>query len=318
MAWLAAREALHQASLKEVAATGLTGSIGWPEQSSHSTYPCHPHQGLDWLAGQLQLTGLRRLCLSACAASTQAVGDAMRWIRLGRVSSCLVVGSDTRLHPAGMMGYFKLGTLETRFHLQPTAASRPFSKDRGGFVIGEGAAALVLEREDLALQRGAKPLARLTGFAATNDAFRLTDPEPGGSSLSRCLSMALDDASISPDKVNYLNLHGTGTAANDTAEISALRQVFGPILSRIPAGSFKSMIGHLAMAAGAIEITGSILALQHQHLPPNLNLEIPDPDCHGPFWIQHPGLQGKFQRTLKCSAGLGGQNAALVIETPAS
>lgn len=314
MAWLAATEALAHASQPDPATLALTGAIGWPEQTPQSLSPFALSQSLDWLAAQLRLGGSRRACLSACAASTQAIGDAVRWIRSGRVIRCLVVGADTRLHPAGIFGYARLGALETRFSSRPTAASRPFDAHRGGFVIGEGAGALVLEDATAARQRGAPILAFIRGHATTADAYRLTDPEPEGQSAARCLCQALVDAAIQPHQVDYLNLHGTGTPANDTAEAAALRLALGPALRTIPAGSFKSMTGHLAMAAGALETVGTILALRHRLLPPNLNLETPDPACAGPDYLGNTPRPAAIRHALKSSQGFGGQNASLVLE----
>jgi len=314
LAWLAAREALAQAGSPPTAPMALAAAIGWPGGSAPPPEPTALDAPARWLARLLGLEGPVRVCLSACAASTQALGDAARWIRSGRARQCLVVGGDTRLHPAGILGYARLGALETRHHSRPTAASRPYDRSRGGFVIGEGAGALLLEEASHARERGARILAWLRGHAATNDAFRLTDPDPAGTATARAITLALHDARLAPEAVDCLNLHGTGTPANDQAEAAALRLAFGPSLSRIPAGSLKSMIGHLAMAAGAVESAATVLTLQNRLLPPNLNLEDLDPACAGPDYVGSRARPAAIRYALKTSQGFGGQNAAAVFE----
>lgn len=317
LAWIAATAALDQAGATAFPETALAAAIGWPEGSDPPPAPVALDAPAAWLATALGLGGPRRVCLSACAAATQALGDAARWIRSGRVRQCLVVGSDSRLHRPGILGYARLGALETRSTSRPAAASRPFDRARGGFVIGEGAGALFLEEGGHARARGARVLAWLRGHAATNDAFRLTDPDPAGTATARAITLALRDAGVSADAVGYLNLHGTGTPANDQAEAAALRLAFGPALSRIAAGSNKSMIGHLAMAAGAVETVATVLALHHQLLPPNLNLDNPDPACAGPDYITGAARPAAVRWAVKTSQGFGGQNAAVVLEASA-
>jgi 3-oxoacyl-[acyl-carrier-protein] synthase II len=314
LAWIAAREALDQAQTPSLQEMALAASIGWPEGDDPPAAPVALNAPAAWLATELGLGGPRRVCLSACAASTQALGDAARWIRSGRVRQCLVVGADSRLHRPGILGYARLGALETRFASRPAAASRPFDRARGGFVIGEGAGALVLEEGSHARARGARILAWLRGHAATNDAYRLTDPDPTGAATARAITLALQDAGLPPSAVGYLNLHGTGTPVNDQAEAAALRLAFGPALARIAAGSYKSMIGHLAMAAGAVETVGTVLALLNQWLPPNLNLDDLDPACVGPDYISGAPRPAAVRWAVKSSQGFGGQNAAVVLE----
>lgn len=314
MAWLAAREAWIQAGSPDPAPLALAAAIGWAGGSAPPPESAALDAPARWLAASLGLQGPCRVCLSACAAATQALGDAARWIRSGRARQCLVVGADTRLHRCGILGYARLGALETRHSTRPSAASRPFDRARGGFVIGEGAGALLLEDAAQARARGARILAWLRGHAATNDAYRLTDPDPAGTATARAITLALQDAGLTSADVGYLNLHGTGTPANDRAEAAALRLAFGPALSRILSGSIKSMIGHLAMAAGAVESVATVLSLQHRLLPPNLNLEELDPECAGPDYIIHRARPADVRFALKTSQGFGGQNAAAVFE----
>lgn len=313
MAWLAAREALARSGTPPEKAT-LCAAIGWPLDPAAPPGSRVPLDAApSWLGNQLGLRGPHWTCYSACAASTQAIGDALRLLRSGEATACLVVGADTRLHPLGVTGYAKLGALAGDHASAPARACRPFDRARTGFVIGEGAGALVLETLDTARARGAEILGLVLSAAATCDAFRPTDPEPSGAQAARCLQLALDRAGLRPDQVDALNLHGTGTPANDRAEAAALRTVFGPALERIPAGSFKSLIGHLAMAAGIVECIGAVMALRHGLLPPNRNLDDPDPDCAGPDYVRGGARKGNFRTVLKGSFGFGGQNAAVVL-----
>jgi len=308
----ALREALIQASLPDTSSLALCGAVGWP------AWPSLPDnsfgRGLDTLAAENGIRGPVLSCLSACAASTQAVGDAIRLLRRGEAEAVAVVGADTRLYPFALWGYHQLGALTTQHKEAPARACRPFDRDRAGFVIGEGAGALVLETESRARARGAAAGGFVLGAASTCDAFRLTDPEPEGTAASRCLELALARAGLQPPDIGYANLHGTGTPANDRAEVAVLRRVFGGALDRIPCGSFKSLTGHLSMAAGAVEIIGTLLALRHGILPPNRNLEHIPEDCAGPDWIRNTPREASPRFALKASYGFGGQNSAVVLE----
>lgn len=308
----ALQEALNQASLSDTSSIALCGAVGWPAWPSlpDNSFGC----GLEALAVENGIRGPVLSCLSACAASTQAVGDAVRLLRRGEADVVAVVGADTRLYPLALLGYHQLGALTTHHKEAPTRACRPFDRDRAGFVIGEGAGALVLETESRARARGAAACGYVLGAASTCDAYRLTDPEPEGTAAARCLELALVRAGLQPSDIGYANLHGTGTAANDRAEVAVLRRVFGETLGRVPCGSFKSMTGHLSMAAGAVEIIGSLLALHHGILPPNRNLENIPEDCLGPDWICNGPRQASPRFALKASYGFGGQNSAVVLE----
>ncbi|MDX6765868.1 MAG: beta-ketoacyl-[acyl-carrier-protein] synthase family protein [Candidatus Methylacidiphilales bacterium] len=308
----ALREALRQASLTDAVSVGLCGAVGWPAwPAKNENGFAH---GLDTLAREHNFRGPVLSCLSACAASTQAMGDAVRLLRNGEAAAVAVVGADTRLYPLALLGYHQLGALTTHHREDPARACRPFDRDRAGFVIGEGAGALVLETESKAHARGAKVWGFIRGTASTCDAFRLTDPEPGGVIAARCLEEAITRAGLEPADIGYANLHGTGTPANDRVEVAVLRRVFGEKLGQVPCGSFKSMIGHLSMAAGAVEIIGTLLALRFGVLPPTRNLDHISEDCLGPDWIQNSPRQATPRFALKASYGFGGQNSTVVLE----
>jgi len=291
---------------------GLSSALGWgwPE-SEPWQIPAPEASGEQLLARHFQLNGPLSTCLSACAASTQALGDACRLLRSGQADIMLAGGADSRLHLLGASGYSLLGALTRDGETHAESASRPFNHDRNGFVMGEGAAFVVLESAGHAQKRRAQILGRILGQAANCDASQLTDPAPDGRYAADCIRLALQRSGLETSAVDYINAHGTGTPANDRSEIAALQMVFGPALPSIPISSFKSMFGHLSMAAGAIETVGTLLALQHGRLPPTLN-------CHQPEW---PGLDfvpdsrsfaGRV--ALKNSFGFGGQNACLILQ----
>lgn len=311
----ALEEALGDAGLPPHTRTGLCGAIGgFPAAPESATSEWSSSGDLEILAAEFTLTGPVLSCYSACAASTQALGDAARLLRRGEADTVAVVGADTRLHPLALLGYHQLGALSPHHTEAPHKASRPFDRDRAGFVIGEGAGALILETESQARQRGAPIQGFLLGAASTCDAYRLTDPEPEGTAAARCLQLALERAGLTPGDIGYANLHGTGTPANDRVEVTVLRAVFGNTLAHLPCGSFKSLIGHLSMAAGAVEIIGTFLALRNGLLPANRNLDHVANDCLGPDWIRTEARAAQPRFALKTSFGFGGQNSALVLE----
>jgi 3-oxoacyl-[acyl-carrier-protein] synthase II len=311
----ALEEALTQAALPTPTRTGLCGAIGGFPGTSESTTVDPIFTGdLETLAVETTLTGPVVSSYSACAASTQALGDAARLLRRGEADAVAVVGADTRLHPLALLGYHQLGALSPHHTEAPHKASRPFDRDRAGFVIGEGAGALILETESRARQRGVPIRGFLRGAASTCDAYRLTDPEPEGTAAARCLQLALERAGLEPGDIGYASLHGTGTPANDRVEVTVLRAVFGNTLAHLPCGSFKSLIGHLSMAAGAVEIIGTLLALANGFLPANRNLDHVADDCVGPDWIRTEARTAHPRFALKTSFGFGGQNSAVVLE----
>ena len=323
LARLALAEALAQAGLPDGRGSGLASAVGWDNPPLETIRAWTrggntPHADLyrvgaghDLLRAEFGFDGPERTSLSACAASTQVIGDAARCISQGRADVMVAGGSDSRLNLGGLLGYSRLGALSTAWNHDPAAASRPFAADRGGFVMGEGAAFLVLEERERALRRGATVWAEVAGWASTCDAFRVTDPHPDGNGSSRCMELALESAGIGAGEVDYINAHGTGTPANDRAEYRALRRVFGETLDRIPVSSTKSMIGHFSMAAGAIESICCALTLKKSWICPTLNAENLDPEFVGDF-VAGRGRSAPVLCVLKNSFGFGGQNSCLV------
>ncbi|HEX5136792.1 MAG TPA: beta-ketoacyl-[acyl-carrier-protein] synthase II, partial [Planctomycetota bacterium] len=225
-----------------------------------------------------QAQGPNNTIVTACSASTQAIGEAMRIIERGDADVMLAGGSDSRIDPLSVVAYSLLGALSTSDR-EPTRVSRPFDRGRDGFVLGEGAGVLVLESEEHARKRGATIFAECVGYGSSFDAFAVTQPEPEGRGAVLCMREALKDARLSPSDVDYISAHGTSTVLNDLAETVAVKKVFGACARRVPMSSIKSMIGHLIGAAGALEAVVSVLAIRDGIVPPTINLETPDPQC---------------------------------------
>jgi 3-oxoacyl-[acyl-carrier-protein] synthase II len=257
------------------------------------------------------LRGPTMAVMTACAGGTQAIGDALRWIRAGRADAVLAVAADSELYPMGLASFCLLGALSTR-NDRPAAASRPFDRSRDGFVLGEGAAALVLETRDHAERRGARPWGEVLGFGSAADAFRVTDPHPQGVGAVLAMRRALADARIGPDAVDYINAHGTSTPANDRAETAAIRSVFGHCAGRIPISSTKSMIGHATVAAGAIEAAVVVLTLRDQIIHPTINYETPDPACDLDY-VPNTSRRARVDVAVSNSFAFGGQTASVVF-----
>jgi 3-oxoacyl-[acyl-carrier-protein] synthase II len=249
--------------------------------------------------------------MTACAGGTQALGDALRWIRLGRADVVLAGASDSELYPMGLLSFSLLGALSRR-NDAPETASRPFDATRDGFVIGEGAGFLVLEERERALARGVKIWAEVAGFGSACDAYRVTDPHPDGTGAARAMRRALADAGVGPDDVGYVNAHGTSTPANDRVETRALKAVFGERAAQVPVSSTKSMIGHLTVAAGAVEAIATALVLDHQVVHPTANLSTPDPECDLDY-VPGRARAVPVDVALSNSFAFGGQTASLVL-----
>ena len=260
------------------------------------------------------LTGARgpaRSCLTACAASTQAVGEAMMQIRWGRADAIIAGGAHSMIHPLGVTGFNLLTALSTR-NDSPQTASRPFTASRDGFVIGEGAAMLVLESLSSAQRRGAKILAELIGYGSSSDAFRVTDMHETGRGPIQAMRAALADARLTPNDIDYINTHGTSTQENDSIETLAIKTVFGERARQIPASSIKSMLGHLIGAAGAAEIITCVLALRDQIVPPTINLVDPDPKLDLDY-VPNAARRMPVNIIMKESFGFGGQNNVVIV-----
>lgn len=269
------------------------------------------HTTAGHLAAQYGLEGPNFNCLTACAASSQALGEAMEIIRYGDADLMLSGGSHSMIHPFGVTGFNLLTALSQR-NDAPQRASRPFDKERDGFVLGEGSGMLVLEEYEHAKKRGANIYAELTGYGTTCDAFRVTDSHPDGRGAIACIEMAIADSGVPRDQIGYVNAHGTSTKVNDSAETMALKKVFGEGAYQIPVSSSKSMLGHLIAAAGAVELITCVMALRRGMLPPTINYENPDPDCDLDY-IPNQAREKQIRHALSNSFGFGGQNISLIV-----
>jgi beta-ketoacyl-acyl-carrier-protein synthase II len=265
------------------------------------------------VAMQLQLKGYNNTVATACAAGTQAIGDAMDVIRLGRADVMLAGGGEAGICELGLAGFAIMRALSTRAD-DPKKASRPFDAARDGFVCAEGAGVLVLESLEHAERRGARILAELAGYGACSDAFHVVAPCADGEGAARAMQLAMADAGIGPADIDYINAHGTSTPANDAAETIAIKAAFGEHAYAIPVSSTKSMIGHALGASGAIESIACIKAIETGIVPPTINYENPDPVCDLDYVPNQSRKLDSVRYVLKNSFGFGGQNACLVFK----
>jgi 3-oxoacyl-[acyl-carrier-protein] synthase II len=263
------------------------------------------------VARQFGFDGPVMAVMTACAAGTQALGDAARWIRCGDADVVVAGGADSELYPMGLASFCLLHALSTR-NDEPERASRPFSASRDGFVLGEGAGALVLESLEHALGRGATIHAEVLGFGSACDSYRVTDPHPDGVGAVLSMRRALQQAGLEPEQVDYLNAHGTSTPLNDRIETRAIKQLFGEHARRVAISSTKSMIGHLTVAAGAVEAIATICSIERQLAHPTINLSDPDPECDLDF-VPMKARPMKIDVALSSSFAFGGQCASIVL-----
>jgi len=278
-----------------------------------------PNMPASHIAREYGIRGPVYNCLTACAASTQAIGEAASVLRRGDTDIMLAGGTHTMIHVLGLTGFNRLTALSTR-NDDVATASRPFSRNRDGFVLGEGSGIVILETLDHALSRGATPLAEITGYGSSADAFRITDMHPDGRGPGDAVRMALGQAGIDPlavdeegrPLIHYISAHGTSTNENDAIETLAIKRVFGDNAPKIPVSSVKSMFGHLIAAAGSVELITCVLTMQHQLLPPTINLDDPDPDLDLDY-VPNVARPAKVDTCLSNSFGFGGQNDALII-----
>jgi len=250
-------------------------------------------------------------CLTACAASSQAIGEATEIIRRGDADAMLSGGAHSMIHPFGVTGFNLLTALSTH-NEDPQGASRPFDRDRDGFVLGEGAGMVVLEELEHARKRGARIYGEIVGYGSTADAYRITDIHPEGRGAVACIRMAMRDAGVNPEDIQYINAHGTSTEVNDKVETSAIRQTFGEAAYKTPVSSIKSMMGHLIAAAGSVEAITCLLCIRDGIVPPTINYQTPDPDCDLDY-IPNVARNLKVRRALSNSFGFGGQNVSLIF-----
>ena len=255
--------------------------------------------------------GMNFCTTSACSSGADAVGEACEIIKRGDVQVMIAGGAEAPITPISIAGFNAAGALSVR-NDAPQKASRPFDAQRDGFVMGEGAAVLVLESLDHALKRNAKILAELAAYGATSDAFHITQPAQDGGGGAQAMLMALRKAGLTPRDIDYINAHGTSTSLNDKCETMAIKAVFGEDAHRIPVSSTKSMMGHLIGAAGAIEAIVCILAMQHGMVPPTINLEHPDPDCDLDY-VPNVAREKRVRAAMSNSFGFGGHNSVLLF-----
>ena len=250
--------------------------------------------------------------VSACATSAHAIGEAWKSIRLGETDAVIAGGSEAAITPLGMGGFSVMKALSNR-NGDPSAASRPFDKDRDGFVMGEGAGIIVLEEMEAAKKRGANILAELVGYGANSDAHHVTQPAPEGEGAARCMRLALQSAGMNPEDVGYINAHGTSTPFNDANETKAIKAVFGAHARKVAVSSTKSMTGHMLGAAGGAEAVVAVQTLLRGVIPPTINYTTPDPDCDLDY-VPNQAREQRVDAVMSNSFGFGGTNAVLVFK----
>jgi len=256
--------------------------------------------------------GINLATTSACASGSHAVGEAYRMIRDGYIDAAITGGSEAALTSLGIGGFIAMRALSTR-NDAPESASRPFDAERDGFVMSEGAAALILEERDAAISRGANILAEIAGYAANGDAYHMTSPSPEGQGAGRCMMLCLQDGELDLNQVDYINAHGTSTPQGDVAETQAIKHVFGERAAKIAVSSTKSMTGHTLGAAGAIESVYTVLAIERGMVPPTINYEHPDPECDLDYVPNQP-RPARIRIALNNSFGFGGTNTTLAFK----
>ncbi len=249
---------------------------------------------------------------TACAAGAHAVGNAFQIIQSGHADAMITGGVESVVTPTCIAGFGAMKALSTR-NDEPEKASRPFDRDRDGFVVGEGSGILILESLEHALERGARIYAEMAGFGMSGDGYHMTSPSPDGDGAARCMQAALRDAGIDPGQIGYVNAHGTSTPLNDLYETRAIKTVFGDKAKSVPVSSTKSMTGHLLGGAGGIETVFSALVVYHGIMPPTINLDNPDEECDLDY-IPHVARKGRVEYAMSNSFGFGGTNASLIVK----
>ena len=248
---------------------------------------------------------------TACASGTHSIGDAFRIIQRGEVDAMIAGGTEAVISPLGVGGFTAMRALSTR-NSEPERASRPFDKDRDGFVMGEGAGILILEEMEHAVNRGARIYAELIGYGMSGDAYHFTTPSPNGEGAARCMQAALMDSGSKPEEINYINAHGTSTKYNDELETAAIRKIFGKHAYKLAVSSTKSMTGHLLGASGGLEGVITVLSIFNNIAPPTINLDNPDPECDLDY-VPHKARLMDISVAMSNSFGFGGTNASIVF-----
>lgn len=271
-----------------------------------------PNMASGMVAIELGAKGPNTAVCTACAAGTHAIGEAYKTIARGAADVMITGGAESVITPLAFAGFSALKALSTR-NDEPERASRPFDRDRDGFVLGEGSGMLVLESLDHALERGAPILAEVVGYGLTGDAYHMTAPPEDGEGAARCMEMALADAGLSPEEVSYINAHGTGTALNDVCETRAIKRVFGEHAYRLAISSTKSMTGHMLGGTGGVEAVFTVKAMVEGVVPPTINLDNPDPECDLDY-VPHRAREMEVECAMSNSFGFGGTNAVVVFK----
>jgi len=264
-----------------------------------------------YLAAEFNAQGPNANFITACTSGSQAIGFAREILRRGEADVMLAGAAHSMIHPIGVTGFHRLGVLSTSNELGG-GASRPFDRDRDGFVVGEGGAVIVLETLEHARARGAEILGELTGYSEGHDAFRITDAHPRGRGLAGCMRQAMDDAQLNLDDINYISAHGTGTLLNDRIETTAVKDVFGTSSYNVPISSVKSMIGHSTTACGALEVIVGLQTVRTGLIPPTMNYEHVDPECDLDY-VPNEVRETPCRHVLSNNLGFGGQNAVVVV-----
>ncbi|MDU4959948.1 MAG: beta-ketoacyl-ACP synthase II [Sporomusaceae bacterium] len=267
-------------------------------------------------AGQTSITfGLQGPCtcvVTACATGTNSIGDAFKSIQRGDADVMVAGGTEAAVSPAAVAGFCAMKAMSTR-NDEPEKASRPFDKDRAGFVMGEGAGVVILESLEHALARGARIYAEIAGYGSNADAFHITAPAPEGAQAAKCMAMAINDAGLKPEDVDYINAHGTSTPLNDKNETLAIKSLFGGHSRQLAVSSIKSMTGHLLGAAGGVEAVATVLSIVNEIMPPTINYDTPDPELDLDY-VPNQAREKKIRVALSNSFGFGGHNATILIK----
>ncbi len=272
-----------------------------------------PNMGAGYVSIAFNLLGPVSCTVTACAASANAIGDAAELIRRGAADVMVAGGAEAPIREYAIAGFAQARALSTR-NDDPSGASRPFDAHRDGFVMAEGAASLILEERDHALARGAHIYAEFVGYGMSSDAYHITLPKPGGTGAARAMTAAIDDAGIEPGKIDYINAHGTSTAANDSTETAAIKLALGEETARgVAISSTKSMTGHTLGGAGAVEAVASVLAIRDGMVPPTINYTTPDPECDLDY-VPNDARAMEVATVMSNSFGFGGHNVSLIFE----
>jgi 3-oxoacyl-[acyl-carrier-protein] synthase II len=270
-----------------------------------------PNMASGRIAMQYKAKGYNECVVTACATSTNALGDAFKVIQRGDADIMITGGAEASITPLSFAGFCNMKAMST--NEDPNSASRPFDAQRDGFVMGEGAGILILEELEHAKARGANILAEIAGYGCTNDAYHITSPAPEGEGSARCMNNALKDAEVSPEQVDYINAHGTSTDYNDRFETMAIKRVFGDRAKKVAISSTKSMTGHLLGAAGSIEAIITIHAMRDSVIPPTINYNTPDPECDLDY-VPNVSRNQEVNVAISNSFGFGGSNACVVFK----